>query len=113
MIWPGKPEYLKTSRNRTQALKYGYDDPENIRRHTRDYYASVEQMDAAVGRVLDELERLRSARQHVDHLHGRQRLDAGRARNDQQGAAVRRIDASPDGDCRAADATARLAMTWC
>ncbi|MFO7905312.1 MAG: sulfatase-like hydrolase/transferase [Planctomycetota bacterium] len=54
----GKPEYLKTSRNRTQALKYGYDEPENIRRHTRDYYAGVEQMDAAVGRVLDELERL-------------------------------------------------------
>jgi arylsulfatase A-like enzyme len=54
----GKPEYLKTSRNRTQALKYGYDDPENIRRHARDYYASVEQMDAAVGRVLDELDRL-------------------------------------------------------
>ncbi len=53
----GKPEYLKTSRNRTQALKYGYDEPENIRRHARDYYASVQQMDAAVGRVLDELER--------------------------------------------------------
>ncbi len=54
----GKPQYLKTSRNRTQALKYGYDDPQQIRRHTRDYYASVQQMDAAVGRVLDELERL-------------------------------------------------------
>ncbi len=54
----GKPIYLKTSRNRTQALKYGYDQPENILRHSRDYYAGVEQMDAAVGRVLDELERL-------------------------------------------------------
>lgn len=51
-----KPEYLKTSRNRTQAMKYGYDDPENIRNHIRDYYASVVQMDAAVGRVLNELE---------------------------------------------------------
>lgn len=53
----GKPEYLATSRSRTQALKYGYDDPENIRKHTRDYYASVQQMDAAVGKLLEELDR--------------------------------------------------------
>lgn len=51
----GKPDYLKTSRSRTQALEYGYDDPENIRSHARDYRASVEQMDAAVGRVLAEI----------------------------------------------------------
>ncbi len=54
----GKPDYLRVSRNRTQALKYGYDQPDNIRRHARDYYAGVQQMDAAVGRVLDELERM-------------------------------------------------------
>ncbi|MCK5172059.1 MAG: sulfatase-like hydrolase/transferase [Planctomycetes bacterium] len=54
----GKPEYLKTARNRTQALTYGYDKPEAIRKHARDYYAGVQQMDAALGRVLDELERL-------------------------------------------------------
>jgi arylsulfatase A-like enzyme len=54
----GKPEYLKTARNRTQALKYGYDKPEAIRKHARDYYAGVQQMDAALGRVLDELDRL-------------------------------------------------------
>ncbi|PQO38715.1 sulfatase [Blastopirellula marina] len=53
----GKPKYLAMSRSRTQALSYGYDDPENIRKHTRDYYASVQQMDAAVGKFLDELER--------------------------------------------------------
>ncbi|MCG8652519.1 MAG: sulfatase-like hydrolase/transferase, partial [Pirellulales bacterium] len=55
----GKPSYLKTARNRTRALEYGYDDPVNIQQHARDYYASVEQMDAAVGRVLDELDRLK------------------------------------------------------
>lgn len=54
----GKPEYLKTARNRTQALKYGYDKPEAIRKHARDYYAGVQQMDASLGRVLDELDRL-------------------------------------------------------
>ena len=54
----GKPEYLKTARNRTRALEYGYDKPESIRSHSRDYYASVQQMDAAVGRVFDELDRL-------------------------------------------------------
>ena len=53
----GKPEYLKSARNRTQALEYGYDNPANIRSHIRDYRASVEQMDAAVGRVLHELKR--------------------------------------------------------
>ena len=51
----GKPKYLQASRSRTRALEYGYDDPENIRRHARDYRASVEQMDAAVGRVLSEI----------------------------------------------------------
>lgn len=55
----GKPAHLKTSRSRTQAIKYGYEDPEAIRRHTRDYYASVEQMDASLGRVLDALDRLK------------------------------------------------------
>ena len=54
----GKPEYLRTARNRTRALEYGYDDPRRIREHARDYYASVEQMDRSVGRVLDELEHL-------------------------------------------------------
>lgn len=54
----GKPEYLKTSRNRTRAFEYGYDKPEAIRKHTRDYYAGVQQMDAAVGRVLNQLDEL-------------------------------------------------------
>lgn len=52
----GKPEYLKLARNRARAIEYGYEDPAKIRSHIRDYSASVEQMDAAVGRVLDELE---------------------------------------------------------
>ncbi|EMI19919.1 secreted protein containing Sulfatase domain protein [Rhodopirellula maiorica SM1] len=54
----GKPEYLKTARNRTQALAYGYDDPANIRQHAKEYFASVQQMDAAVRRVLDEIDSL-------------------------------------------------------
>ncbi len=51
----GKPEYLASARNRTRGQEYGYDDPSAIRSHIRDYRASVEQMDAAVGRVLDEI----------------------------------------------------------
>ncbi|MCA9190112.1 MAG: sulfatase-like hydrolase/transferase [Planctomycetales bacterium] len=54
----GKPDYLRESRNRTQALAYGYDDPDKIRQHASEYYAAVEQMDSAVGRVLDELDQL-------------------------------------------------------
>ncbi len=53
-----KPQYLKTARNRLQAMEYGYENPQTIKKHARDYYAGVSQMDAAVGRVLDELERL-------------------------------------------------------
>lgn len=53
----GKPEYLKTARNRTRAIEYGYKNPNSIRKHARDYYASVQQMDAAVGRLLSEIER--------------------------------------------------------
>lgn len=53
----GKPKYLQTARNRTRAIEYGYDSPDNIRKHARDYYASVQQMDAAVGRVIRETER--------------------------------------------------------
>ncbi|QDV63926.1 sulfatase-like hydrolase/transferase [Crateriforma conspicua] len=58
----GKPAYLWKSRSRTQALSYGYDDPDRIRSHHRDYYAAVEQMDRSVGRVLDELESSSSTR---------------------------------------------------
>ncbi|MAS96965.1 MAG: hypothetical protein CMO55_27555 [Verrucomicrobiales bacterium] len=54
----GKPEYLKESRSRTQALSYGYNKAEAIREHNREYYASVEQVDASIGKVLEELERL-------------------------------------------------------
>lgn len=54
----GKPKYLKTSRNREQAMSYGYAKPESIREHTRNYYASVQQMDAAIGRVIRELDAL-------------------------------------------------------
>ena len=35
-----------------------YDKPEAIQSHTRDYYASIEQMDRSLGTVLDELDRL-------------------------------------------------------
>lgn len=51
----GKPPYLRAARSRTQALRYGYDDPAAIRTHVRDYYASVTDMDRAFGRVLAAL----------------------------------------------------------
>ncbi|MEN8785865.1 MAG: sulfatase-like hydrolase/transferase [Akkermansiaceae bacterium] len=54
----GKAPYLAKSRSRTKALAYGYDKAEAIQAHTRDYYASVEQMDQTLGTVLDELDRL-------------------------------------------------------
>lgn len=54
----GKPPYLRTARSRAQALRYGYDDPDRIRRHVRRYRAAVTQVDAALGRVIDAVDRL-------------------------------------------------------
>jgi len=54
----GRPAYLKEGRNRKQALRYGYDKAENIRRHFKRYYAAITEMDAAIGRVLEAVDRL-------------------------------------------------------
>ncbi|MBD3265289.1 sulfatase-like hydrolase/transferase, partial [bacterium] len=54
----GKPPYLKTGRNRQQALKYGYDKAHNIRAHFRDYYAAITEMDATLGTLLKKLDDL-------------------------------------------------------
>ena len=50
-----KPDYLKDVRNRSQAKLYGYDKPENIRKHAKDYYAVVSEMDSFLGLVLNSL----------------------------------------------------------
>jgi len=54
----GKPVYLAEERNRKQALRYGYNKEENIRRHFQRYYAAITEMDTALGRVLDAVDRL-------------------------------------------------------
>jgi len=54
----GKPPYLKTARSRTKARTYGYDKAESIQRHCRNYYASITEMDATLGRVLAALDKL-------------------------------------------------------
>ncbi|MDG2253389.1 MAG: sulfatase-like hydrolase/transferase [Opitutaceae bacterium] len=51
----GKPDYLKVVRNRTQAQLYGYDKPENIRKHVKDYYAVVSEMDSFLKRIFKSL----------------------------------------------------------
>lgn len=60
--WQGdltdKPPTLAKVRNRTQALKYGYDRPERIQAHTGDYYAVVTEMDAILGRLFRTMDRL-------------------------------------------------------
>ncbi|MCH5374820.1 MAG: sulfatase-like hydrolase/transferase, partial [Planctomycetes bacterium] len=48
----GKPGYLKTSRSRSQALQYGYDQAESIRLHWKRYLAAVHEVDASIGRLL-------------------------------------------------------------
>ena len=52
----GKPEYLQTVRNRTQARKYGYPDSAAIQEHTLEYYAVITEMDDFIDRVLRELD---------------------------------------------------------
>lgn len=43
-----KPDWLAQSRNRTQALKYGYADPTMIRTHVRAYRAAIGDLDDAL-----------------------------------------------------------------
>lgn len=54
----GKPDYLQTVRNRTQAQKYGYPDTEAIQKHTLEYYAVVTEMDDFIGNLLHKVEEL-------------------------------------------------------
>ncbi len=55
----GKPEYLKEGRHRSKAVdEYGYDRRENVQQHLRDYYATITDMDAALGLVLRTLDEL-------------------------------------------------------
>jgi arylsulfatase A-like enzyme len=49
----GKPPFLKDSWNRRQGKKYGYDNPESLKDHIRTYWASVTEMDAAIGNLLE------------------------------------------------------------
>lgn len=53
-----KPEYLKTVRNKTQALIYGYPDSFAIQKHTKEYYSVITEMDNALGRLFTTIEEL-------------------------------------------------------
>ena len=54
----GKPTYLHTVRNRTQAMKYGYPDSLAIQSHTRDYYAVISEMDRFLGKLFNKIDTL-------------------------------------------------------
>lgn len=51
-----KPAYLKTVRNKTKAIEYGYSDPNVIKEHTRDYYAVITELDEFLGELFSFLE---------------------------------------------------------
>jgi arylsulfatase A-like enzyme len=51
-----KPPQLLTARNRTQALQYGYDQPERIHRHTQEYAAAISDMDDALAPLWEAVE---------------------------------------------------------
>lgn len=53
-----KPEYLRTVRNRTQAMVYGYPDSVAIQKHTKEYYSVITEMDNALGRLFNTIEEL-------------------------------------------------------
>src|SRR5690606_19281874 len=53
-----KPPYLRAVRNRTQAAKYGYPAEEAIQHHTKEYYAVITEMDAALGTVFEAVDEL-------------------------------------------------------
>lgn len=51
-----KPPALNAVRNRTQALQYGYDKPERIRAHSREYFAAISEMDDALAPLWEAIE---------------------------------------------------------
>jgi arylsulfatase A-like enzyme len=53
-----KPEYLKTVRNRTKSIDYGYPDSVAIQKHTKEYYSVITEMDNALGRLFQTVEEL-------------------------------------------------------
>jgi len=52
----GKPPSLNSARNRTQALQYGYDNPERIRTHARQYFAAISDLDDALAPLWSALD---------------------------------------------------------
>lgn len=51
----GKPPYLRTVRNKIEAEKYGYNNPDNIRKHCSDYYSVITEMDSYLSLLLQAL----------------------------------------------------------
>ncbi|WP_339902456.1 sulfatase-like hydrolase/transferase [uncultured Cyclobacterium sp.] len=54
----GKPEYLKSVRNRSQAKAYGYPDSLAIQKHTLDYYSVITEMDDYLSLLFKTIEEL-------------------------------------------------------
>ena len=107
-----KPQYLKTARNRTRAIEYGYEDARcNIRKHGRDYYASVEQMDAAVGSTACTKIERRGLNATIPGSSSWATMDGflGEHGMTSKVLAVRRVHARADGDFWAANNGKRFA----
>ena len=55
----GKPPYLQNARSRMKAVEdYGYNETARVRQHTREYYAVITDLDAALGEVLHAVEKM-------------------------------------------------------
>lgn len=54
----GKPEYLRSGRNLSQAKIYGYPDSLAIQKHTLDYYSVITEMDEFLGLLFKTIEDL-------------------------------------------------------
>jgi len=52
-----KPPYLKNSRSRQRAISYGYKSRDTLVNRIKRYYASITEMDAALGKVFDYLKK--------------------------------------------------------
>jgi arylsulfatase A-like enzyme len=51
-----KPPSLPATRNRTQALQYGYDKPDRIQTHIQEYRAAISDLDAALAPLWKAIE---------------------------------------------------------
>ena len=84
------PPFLSADSNEGRVrFKWRFDTPERYQEYMIRYYRLITEVDAAVGRLVDELKAQGVYEQHADRVHRRQRVFSRRPRAGRQVVSVR------------------------